>query len=251
MVGLEVPAGVTLAGFIMTVFGWYGMVRYGIEMVYKDYQTVKKTDIEISDALLDMEKHNKVMESWRKMWMISEDTPQSLYKLYWGNDYGSGHEIQKRLDRLRDMIANAGEEFERFAVLTKESWEKLKDRKKKKLWKDLKERLTKKLKKAQYVGVKKTHLHHLVDDIASKISAVQEAARHSWLLERGIYDLRREVKPDDIRHVAFSHLLVPLAVKVWPIMDDPKTWLGEGKFRTDLELDIFGDSAHGHTGIPR
>jgi hypothetical protein len=244
-----IPAGVALAGFIMSALGWYGMVRNGIQMVHDDIKAAGNAGLEIEDALVDMTRHHDKLADWMRNWMISDDTPFSLYRVHWGDNYGDEHELQIRWYRLRETLVTAEGELRRFSVLRKESWLKLESRDKERLkkglrnWLKLKRWCAIKRKTAEYIGAKRTRLHQLLADLASKLDGIDDAARRAWLSARGIDNLSHKVKREEIYHVGISHLLIPLAVTAWQVMDDPKAWLVGNEFRTDFELDVFGNSA--------
>ena len=38
------PAGTAIAGFVMVVIGWYGMLRTGVQFIYNDIKDLKRLD---------------------------------------------------------------------------------------------------------------------------------------------------------------------------------------------------------------
>ncbi|KAI1354101.1 hypothetical protein F5Y01DRAFT_22406 [Xylaria sp. FL0043] len=238
---MALPTGAAIAGFVASVLSWYGSIRNGVQLVYNDYQAVKSADKSIEDLIEDIERHQRVVEGWKSKWMIPENSEvptwaagsnethpfESLYDLFWGDQKA---QVKNTMETLRNRMVEANGKLRPFTGLTRQQWNVMHCTKKK--WLIL-----------VYIGAKKNYLMTLRDDIAKSIKNVQDDADHAWNKKRG-RGITETVNDDEIRHEGMCHLLVPLAIATWQGLDGMRQICQAtgDKYRTELELDIFGSS---------
>ncbi|KAI1425595.1 hypothetical protein F5Y12DRAFT_362290 [Xylaria sp. FL1777] len=246
---MALPTGAAIAGFVASVLSWYGLIRNGVQLVYDDYKAVKSFDPTIHEFIKDMERHQLVVEDWKLLWMIPEDPKastwregshethpfESLYELFWGDERVK---VKETMELLRNRLSEAKDQLSPFASLTKEKWKVMNCAKKKWLI-------------FVYIGTKKKHLEALREKIAKSLKDVQDDANQAWLRKRnrGIHE---PVKAAEVRHEGICHLLIPLAMTTWEGLDGMREIYkatGE-KYRTELELDVFGSSNTTTAGGP-
>ncbi|KAI0910180.1 hypothetical protein F4823DRAFT_379055 [Ustulina deusta] len=127
-------------------------------------------------------------------------------------------------------MLEAKDQLSPFTSLTKEKWNVMNG-------------VTKKWLIWMYIGTKKKHLMALRDDIEKSIKDLQDDANYAWLWKRG-RRISDSVKVDDVRHKGIYHFLVPLVMANWQGLDGMRQicQAAREKYRTELELDIFGSS---------
>ncbi|KAI0429028.1 hypothetical protein F5Y09DRAFT_271920 [Xylaria sp. FL1042] len=237
---MALPTGAAIAGFVASVLSWYGSIRNGVQLVYDDYQAAKSADKSIEELIEDVKRHQDVVEGWKLKWMIPEDSKiptwaegsnethfESLYDLFWGDQKSK---VKKTMELLCNRMAEANKKLRSLTSLTPAKWNGMS-------W------AKKKLLVFVYIGAKKKYLMALRDDIAKSIKNVEEDANHAWNKKRG-RGITETVKDDEIRHEGICHLLVPLAITTWQGLDGMRQICQAtgDKYRTELELDIFGSS---------
>jgi hypothetical protein len=79
-----IPAGATIAAFVMTVISWYGMLRTGVQLVHDDLENRKSVEEDIRNMLVDLEHQETSLDDWKRSWRISKQTPNAVLLQYWG-----------------------------------------------------------------------------------------------------------------------------------------------------------------------
>ncbi|KAI1293341.1 hypothetical protein F5Y03DRAFT_332070 [Xylaria venustula] len=238
---MALPTGAAIAGFVASVLSWYGSIRNGVQLVYDDYKAAKAFDQSIEELIKDIDRHQIVVEDWKSTWMIPDSREEtswtkgahethpfeSLYDIFWGDDKTK---VKNTMELLRNRMSEAKDKLKPFTNLTTERWRVMNCARKKWLI-------------FVYIGAKKKHLMALRDDIAKSIKDVQDDAKHAFLTKRG-RGISEPVRVSEVRHEGICHLLVPLAIMTWQGLDGMRQICQATgvKYRTELELDIFGSS---------
>ncbi len=56
------PAGAAIAGFVMAVISWYGMLRTGVQFIYNDIKDSKSYKRDVNDMIEDLGRQNRQLE---------------------------------------------------------------------------------------------------------------------------------------------------------------------------------------------
>lgn len=239
---MPLDAGASLASFIVSVLGWYALIRNGIQLVYNDYHDVKSLDDDINDISISLESHEKELRAFQHMWMAtSKAAPEALYSYFWGEEgyqrirkalsliKGRMSELEAKIKPYRDLVAYKQRR------ITQHSGESIPQHR---IW------IKRQAIKAGFIGMKKARCKMLIEEMASRLNSVKRIAEDEWKRE---HDLK-SVDRISIRCRGICHLLVPLVVTASSDIDDLRESIqnpAPGHIM-EMTLDIFDASATYH-----
>ena len=221
LVMIVLPAGASIGAFIMSVIGWYGVVRNGIQVIYSDYRAVKSFDRDIKGLGEGFSKQQRRLEEWKMQWLVSEDAPQSMFLDFWGD---VEHQAIKTL--LSGMVENcnlAEKDLKPFMKLDKEKWNAMKGC----------------AKRIYFIGVKGKPLRELLQQIEGAADGLDAAAKAGW--RRKDYVRKESIDFKAVYHTGIGRLLIPIAMQTKADADalHASCRSAQGTLKLELDLDIF------------
>lgn len=112
MVEPTIPAGATIAAFVMTILSWYGMLRTGVQLIHNDIAARKSTDEDIRNIFIDLQHQENGLNGWGRSWVILEYTPNAVLLQYWGA--ARLEIINEKLKRIKADFAKTRKQLKKF-----------------------------------------------------------------------------------------------------------------------------------------
>ena len=159
------PAGATIAVFVMTVISWYGMLRTGVQYIHNDIKDSKSYKTDVNTMVEDLGRQNRQLEQWKKQWLVWEETPESLHLRFWGE--ASYNTIKVHIECMHVYCAEGKKALKDFASITESKWRSM----------TLARRTFLKLK---FVMAKKTYLQGLLERMTRALKALDDVANEGW-----------------------------------------------------------------------
>ena len=233
----------SVAGFTFACIGLYTLLRTAVETVYKDFQAFKSWERDIESDFLALKKLEDDMQEWRDKWMVwIPESSNSLYEHFWGVDDCT--EIQKRLAIMHKDMGGArkklkgwiereesgGQQSKQLNGLTLEGSSQTAGSGRK-WFSNTRSKVSGASTAIQYAYGKKTHLKDLLDKLGKSRDAINTVAERAWRK-------RRALPPDNniVHDIGISHLLIPLALKLYTEVDGISQSLQNGQYNIELEL---------------
>lgn len=222
------PAGATIAAFVMAVISWYGMLRTGIQFVYDDIKGRKSAEADVWDMLVDLKHQKQGLEDWKRQWRISKHTPDAVLLEFWGAD--RHNVIYEKLKRIKSDLEKVIKSLGRLAHMENGRWADA-------------GALKKNYHILTFIWAKKKHVQSLLDRGPKNMIAIKEASDAGWQQQE--QRLAREIAHIKPYHVQVARLLVQIAMQnpkdaealracCQAIRDDVTVF---------LDLDLFDDFA--------
>ncbi len=221
------PAGAAIAGFVMAVISWYGMLRTGIQLIYNDIKDSKSYKRDVKEMIEDLGRQNRQLEQWKRQWLVWKETPESLHLQFWGEtEYKT---IKVKLEGMRGDCEEGAKELKDFVTITEPKWKaKLPGRRM--------------YLKIEFITMKKKYLQGLLEKMAKALRDLGDAAKDGWQRE-----WQHKTNDVDFAHVCrtgIGHLLVPIAMRTHNYTET--LWescrFARETLTTELDLDVFGAS---------
>jgi hypothetical protein len=191
-----IPAGLTIAAFVMTVISWYGMLRTGVQLVHDDLESRKSAESDIWNMLVDLEHQETSLEDWTKSWRISMQTPDAVLSQYWGAN--RLNIINEKIKRINADLVKARGKLDGLAEMTKGHWTDI-------------GRAKRKYYKTTFIWTKKKFVQELIDRFSKNMTVIKEESDAGWHEQQQIF--AREVAHITPYHAQVAHLLVQIAMQ--------------------------------------
>jgi hypothetical protein len=219
-----IPAGATVAAFVMTIISWYGMLRTGVQLIHNDIAARESADEDIRNMFIDLKHQENCLNDWRKLWIISKYTPNAVLLQYWGA--ARLEIINEKLKRIEADFARARKQLKGFSQLDEGRWKAYK-----------KARRTWLIQK--FIWTKKAFVQELIDRCPKNMSVIKDEADSGWSEQKSLLD--REITLVTPYHIQVAHLLVQIATRTRNDVDALRTCcqLVQVDFAIILDLDIF------------
>jgi hypothetical protein len=237
MVDPILPAGATIAAFVMTVLSWYGMLRTGLQLIHNDIEANKSAAEDIANIFTDLKHQENAFNDWRRSWLISKTTPNEVLLQFWGDQ--RLWIINDKLRRIEADFARTRKHLRRFAELEEREWKTV-------------GKVRRSLMKQEFILFKKAYVQELVDRWPKNMAVIMDEANAGW---RDQQRLNREIAHISPYHTLMAYSLVKIARQS---QSDAEA-LGrcclaiQGDFVIILDLDIFDVAASmsGDKEVPR
>ena len=225
------PAGCSVALAIMAIVSWYGMLRGGIQLVHDDWKTKQKYKQEIGNMMIDLENQERVLQSWKKKWLISSHTPDTILSTYWGD--GELRIIQYKLKLIKSETEEAKKELIDLKVLEETDRTSIPDLKSraKSIWK--------KTSLVKYIWTKKSYLRKLIDSVPGSMNTITDAADRGWADQQE--RLYGGISNNSAYHTQMASHLVRIARQMQHDLNALRMCTQALRdFSIELDLDMFG-----------
>ena len=225
------PAGASIAAFVMAVLSWYGMLRTGIQLVYNDIQAASSVKRDIEAMMEDLHSQDRTIQDWKTLWFVWDETPESMFEVFWGQpEYQN---IKTKLSNMHINCEDAKKKLGSFISVSEKKGSVL-------------HKLRKKYRKWRFIWMEKDYVQKLIKILSEDLSAIQKAAIGGWR-RRDPYLRRGELDPRAVYHAGIGHLLVRIASST---RDDANALHSccrptQEDFKIELELNLFN-----HTNPP-
>ena len=197
-------------------------------IIYNEIKDGKTYKIDVKNMIVDLGTQKDKLCSWKKQWLVWEDTPESLYLDFWGTEkYDT---IKVKLTSMEAFSREATKSLKDYNHFTSAKWTAL--------------RYQRKWLKKKSIWAKKDYLQKLLGKITQILKDLDEAAKEG--LQRDVPENRR-AKDVDFAHVqrmGIGHLLVRIAMQThcYTEMLWQSCHYAQEILTTELDLDIFGAS---------
>ena len=224
MPDIVLPAGASIAVFVMTIISWYGMLRTGIQLVHNDLQAMDSVERDVRSLVEDLKKQQRALAEWKKQWLVWESTPESLYLDFWGE--AEHRNIKTKLENMYTNCVAAEKILNSFTKLSERQWGTM-------------SKARKIFLKTKFVWTKREYVQKLIDILVKDMNLLVTAAKDGWqrdgLINQGTVDRKA------VYHAGIGHLLVPIAMRT---RDDANALhhccsAVQNIISIELDLDIF------------
>lgn len=196
MVEPTIPAGATIAVFVMTVISWYGMLRTGVQLVHDDIESRKSAEDDILNMLVDLEHQETSFTDWKRSWRISEHTPNAVLLGYWGAR--RLNMINEKLKRVKSDLEKAREKLGRLIEMERGDWADMSKAKRMSY-------------KASFIWTKKKYVQDLIERWHKNMTIIKEESDAGWLEQK--QTVAREIAHLTPYHSQVTYLLVQIAIQ--------------------------------------
>ena len=221
------PVGAAIAGFVMAVIGWYGMLRTGVQTIHNDIKDSKSYKRDVTGMIQDLDRQNRKLEQWKKQWLVWKESPESLHLEFWGKtEYDT---IKVKLEGMRGYCAEGEKDLREFADITEAKWKAM-------------EPVRRKYLKTKFIWMKKKYLQELLEKMAKALKDLDDAAKDGW--QRKWPHKTNDVDFAHVHRTGIGHLLVPIAMQTHCYTETlwQSCHFARETFTTELDLDVFGAS---------
>ena len=211
------PVGATIAGFVMAVLSWYGMVRTGLQTMHDDLEARKRVDEDITDMYTDVKHQEKNLDRWRRDWYICKSTPDEVLLQLWSTE-PTGI-IKNKLTRIQKDLIKARETLGKV------------------------ENLWKTLRRLSFITLYKKSTQELIKRNLENMSTIERESNAGWKSQRTT--LLRQIGDVNQRDIPVSYSLIQIAMQ---IMTDAEALRAscqnvQHDIAVLLDLDLFHSSA--------
>lgn len=158
------PAGCSVALAIMATVSWYGMLRGGVQLVHDDWKAKQKYKQEIGNMMVDLQNQERGLQSWKKKWMISNHTPNTILLAYWGDE--ELKIILQKLELIKSETEEVKKELVKITALEEKDWTSM--------------RRFKKKRQAKFIWTKRKYLRELIESVPKSMDTITKAADRGW-----------------------------------------------------------------------
>lgn len=218
-------AGLTICGFVVAVFTWYGSLRNGMQTVYDDVNAAKNFDTDLNLLLKKIESKLADLDNWKTDWLLSDDTPLLMLVKFWGEK-----DLQYIEALVKNMARKCNEAERKLKKLLTIDTGKL-------------QKMNNLRKKAYFVGVKSKYLRDIVDSLSADLSDIKSASQRGW--QRYEYLRQETIDYGKVYHTGVGYLLVSVAMRLKNDADAlHRSCQSVGQnTKIEMDLDIF-DASH-------
>lgn len=238
MAEVAIPAGFSIAWLVLSLVGWYGSWRKGLELIHQDLLAHRTISRDIRTYLDTLQSQKDKVEAWRKLWCIPEPEPEApepetrgtnakrkkrkglpifettlkgppdeFFLLLWGE---ANYEIIKdRLETIKSLFEGREHNLKRYIGRTEDDW--------------------KQMSKTRRAYLKKRFVYwdkviysspDTVEGFASALKRIEEVAKKGWKeqsrkiirsLEASDHEIGR-LRNLHPYHVLMAHCLAKIAV---------------------------------------
>lgn len=230
---MVLPPGAAIAGFAISVLGWYAMLRNGVSLIHKDVQDNKSADETLQLMLRDVNEQEQSLQEWKIQWYVLDHVPVSMFEKFWGQ--AAYQSIHERLEHMEHLFKNAKRKLSIFSNTDKAHG---KNRK-------FIRAFAKGYLKLRFTFFERDDLLSLIENLSKELSNIQRLADTNWLRKRSLRN--KVVNQTALYHTGIGHLLIIIAQN----MDKDANALhdccreAENRFDVELELNLFK-----HTSTP-
>ena len=219
------PAGAAITAFVAAVLSWYGMLRTGIQLMYNDVHAARSVEQDIQAMVEDLKSQDRSIQDWRKQWFVGDDTPESVFTVFWGEE--EYENIKRKLGNMDMRFFVARKKLSSFVNFEEAEWKAMHSWRRKYL-------------KTRFILMEKDYVQKLIDDLAKNLADIERAAKKGW--RRGDPFTRSgKIDPDTVYHEGIGHLLIRIALGT---KDDANALhsgccAAQNTFNIELELGLF------------
>jgi hypothetical protein len=224
MVEVVLPAGATIAAFVMSVISWYGMLRTGYLAIYHDAHARNHIGANRISIETELDRQQARFKDFQKRWLIfSKELPLELYQRLWGpatctNVQGLFQNIRERSEEINKKVDSWHLLSETDAAKEKKRFFRLSTSKNS-------------LKDANFVIAQEEYLVGCLGKLKTDIDVAEDAANRGYHIARGLSGSYKDVAEEDIHSLIVGYLLVGLANR----------WRGDVELFADSLLQIRPD----------
>ena len=228
MPDVVLPAGAAITAFVAAVLSWYGMLRTGIQLMYNDVHAARSVEQDILEMLEDLRSQDRSIQDWKKQWFVGDDTPESVFKVFWGEE--EYQNIKRKLGNMDNHFFAAREKLSSFVNIHEAKWKAMHS-------------LRKKYLKTRFLLMEKDYVQKLIEKLSKNLADIQRAAKDGW--RRGdLFTRRGEIDRDTVYHEGIGHLLIRIALGTKDDADALHSGCcaAQDTFNVELELGLFDHS---------
>lgn len=222
MVDVVLPAGASIAAFVMSVISWYGMLRTGYQAGYRDFHARNHVSTNRFSIKTKLDRQEERFKDFQKRWLIfSKELPQELYQALWGS--ATCTNVQRLFQNIRQRSGEITEKVKSWNQTTEtnaNSGKKKFFRFPKKSWKNV-----------NFVIAQEAYLEDCLGKLTADIDNLEDAANRGYHSARGLIGSYKDVGEEDIHSLIIGYLLVDMANR----------WRGDVELFADSLLQIKPD----------
>lgn len=194
MVEPTMPIGATIAGFIMAIISWYGMLRTGVQLVHDDIESRKSVVNDIWNMLVDLKHQENSFDDWKRTWRISEQTPNAVLLQFWSAR--RLNIINEKFKRINSDLEKARKKLGPLAEIRNGDWERM-------------SKARRRYHTESFIWFKRKFVQELIESCPKNMAVIKEESDAGWHDQQEI--LSREIAHITPYHVQVAHLLVQIA----------------------------------------
>ena len=217
------PLGLAVPLSAMNIVSWYGMLRVGIQLVHDDFESRKSAEEDVRYMLIDLRHQETSLKDWRRDWQISKQTPEEVFRQYWGDD--RLEIIKEMLKRIEADLKRARKKLGKLAEM-EGHWHNM-------------GKMRRKYYKTKFIWTKKKFVQELIDRLPKNMNVIKEQSSAGWKQQQ--QEHAREVAHTTPYHTQVAHLLVQMAMQNRKDAEDLRECCGRVKdeIAVLLDLDMF------------
>lgn len=191
-----IPAAVTIAVLVMTVTSWYGMLRAGVQLVHDDMESRRSAEEDILDMLVDLEHQQISFTDWKRTWLISERTSETVLLQFWGGT--RLNIIKQKLKRIGSDLEKAREKLGRLAEMKSGDWADM-------------NKLRRSIYKTKFISYQQKYVRDLINRWPNNMTVIRDESKAGW--DEQLQSVYREIELITPYHTQAAHLLVQIAMQ--------------------------------------